>query len=268
MAGRPEGGRRAADEAVAPSRRGLLRAAVASGAVLAVGGGLIGSRAYAWSAAKTDVGETRLLRLPDGSELILNTDSAVAWKFDRETRAVRLKRGEVALNVRPGATKLALISEGLTADLSEGRFNARLKAGTLNVTVLSGVAQPGSTSDPSSLRDAAAKDQTLLLTDTAASVRPVSSQQVAATLAWQDGEILFQDEPLTSAVEEYNRYLSAKIVIMDTSLGGIRVGGRFTTTNPASFLEALREILDIDVQTTNENYLLTRKNNSQIWRQL
>lgn len=161
-----------------------------------------------------------------------------------------------------------MISQGLTADLSEGRFNARLKAGTLDVMVLSGVAQPGGPSGRSSLRDAAAKDQTLLLTDTAASVRPVSSQQVAATLAWQDGEILFQDEPLTSAVEEYNRYLSAKIVIMDTSLGGIRVGGRFTTTNPASFLEALREILDIDVQTTNENYLLTRKNNSQTWRQL
>lgn len=45
--------------------------------------------------ASTGVGERRRLVLPDGSELHLNTDSAVDMLFTAETRTLRLRHGEV-----------------------------------------------------------------------------------------------------------------------------------------------------------------------------
>ncbi|TNE42293.1 MAG: DUF4880 domain-containing protein [Sphingomonadales bacterium] len=243
-----------------PSRRYFLRTAAAAGIVMVAGAGLFASRAYAWDHAETQVGESRRIYMPDGSEMMLNTDSAVAWKFDGDRRIIRLERGEVALDIHPGPAALSLIGKGLTASLSAGRFNARLKAGALDVLVLRGVAQalPYSAGKPVA-QASAGQAQTLLMTDVAPSVRPVSGRQMAATLAWQDGEILFQDEPLSSAVEEYNRYLASKIVIMDSGLGGIRVGGRFTSADPSAFLTALRTTLDIDVQAANGSYFLTIK---------
>jgi transmembrane sensor len=251
-----------AEQHVGPSasRRALMRTAVVAAVIGLGGGGLLTSRAYAWDHAETGVGETRKLMLPDGSVLALNTDSAVAWQFNDRQRVVRLERGEVALDVSPGPGVLSLESDGLRTALSAGRFNARLKAGALDVMVLRGKAsskaQAPLSADAPIVADAY---QTLLLTTGEPSVRTVSKQQVAATLAWQDGEILFQDEPLSVALEEYNRYLQGKIVIVDSSLGGIRVGGRFTSTDPSAFLEALEATLDIDARPVNGNYVLTRK---------
>lgn len=241
------------------SRRRFLRAAAVAGGVVVMGGGLLTSRAYAWSHAETRVGETRMVRLPDGSAMMLNTDSAVAWKFDRDRHVLRVDRGEVSLDVRPGQVRLSLANRAVAALLSPGRFNARLKAGALDIMVLRGSASVAMHGAADGTARTAGPDQTLLMTDAAATVRPVSRRQMASTLAWQNGEILFQDEPLSAAVEEYNRYLSGKITIMDSSLGGIRVGGRFTTTDPSVFLAGLRTSLDIDVQESNGGYLLTRK---------
>ena len=45
--------------------------------------------------ASTGVGERRRITLPDGSELHLNTDSAVDIRFSAEARRLHLRRGEV-----------------------------------------------------------------------------------------------------------------------------------------------------------------------------
>lgn len=243
------------------SRRALMRAAMAASIVgVFAGGGILTSRAYAWDRAETGVGETKSVRLPDGSTAMLNTDSAIAWKMDGERRVVRLGRGEVALDILPGTDTLSLESAGLRARLSAGRFNARLKAGALDVMVLKGEAHGETQALHSAQPDnRAGAYHTLLLTSGTPSVRAASQQQMAETLAWQNGEILFQDEPLSAALDEYNRYLRNKIVIIDSDLAGIRVGGRFTSTDPSAFLDALRTSLDIEVQPADGNYLLTRK---------
>ena len=53
------------------------------------------------------------------------------------------------------------------------------------------------------------------------------------------GEIVFEGQALSAAVEEYNRYLTRKLVIGDVRAGDLRLGGRFMTGDPESFLQAL-----------------------------
>lgn len=242
------------------SRRAMMRAALAGGIIAITGGGLMASRAYAWDRIETGIGETRKLRLADGSLLALNTDSSVAWRVSGGKRRIRLERGEMALEVSPRGAPLVLEGGDLRVSLSDGLFNARLKPGALDVMILRGEAHSAGRDGGEGASHATAGAYRMLsLSAAGPRVLPASELQVAATLAWQSGEILFQDEALSTAVEEYNRYLDRKIVIGDAELGAIRVGGRFTSTDPTVFFEALDATLDIETRPSEDGYILTGK---------
>lgn len=221
------------------TRRRLMRGGGIAGAVLLAGGtGLIATRAYAWESASTRIGETRRLRLPDGSTAMLNTDSKLSWRFSSGRRELRLDRGEVALDLRPGPVA-RLSTEGAEASLQPGRFNARLRDAALDLVVLRGTARGGA--------GQAAAYQRLSFDADKPVVSPVSGEAVEGVLAWQNGDILFIDTPLAEAVAEYNRYLPQKIVIDDAAIGSIRIGGRFLSSNPADFLKAVSAGLGVRV---------------------
>jgi transmembrane sensor len=242
-----EGGQ---DEArLRPTRRSLLRTAGGGFAValLAVGG--LAGRAYAWTSASTAIGENRKLRLPDGSLVALNTDSCLAWRFSPHERTLWVERGEVAIDLCAG-TSATMHGESGSVALSTGRFNARLRGDTLDLLVLRGQARAGD--------HVVGVRHSLLLSDDAPTIRTASLSQIEAAIAWQQGEILFDDATLGTAVEEYNRFLTRKIVIVDPELATIPVGGRFTSNDPAAFLQAIAKGLSVHVSSSDTSYLLTR----------
>jgi transmembrane sensor len=233
----------------ATSRRTVLRGAGGAVAIgLLAAGGLAG-RAYAWTSASTAIGQNRKLSLPDGSLAALNTDSCLAWRFSRHERTLWVERGEVAIDLCRGPQAM-MHGEGRSVALSDGRFNARLRGDTLDLLVLRGLARSG-------VRTVGGYHSLLLSAD-APTVRPVSHAQLEAAIAWQQGEILFDDATLGTAVEEYNRFLTRKIVIVDPDLATIPVGGRFTSNDPAAFLQAMTESLGVHVSVSGTAYLLTR----------
>jgi transmembrane sensor len=238
-------------EAEAPRmrRRRLIQGSAAAAVMAAGGSFFFASQAYAWSRASTGVGETRKLRLPDNSMVALNTDSAIAWRFSGTRRELRLERGEVALDLRPGA-EASLHGAKLQAELSEGRFNARLRERGLELLVLRGRAEMNGATVRAYHR--------LLSGGRDPRVEATSRDAVDAALAWQSGEIVFLDTPLAQAAAEYNRYLLRKIVIDDPSVGAIRVGGRFLSSDPADFLRAVSASLHVRVRATSAYYHLGR----------
>lgn len=237
-------------------RRQFLQAA---SAVLAVGIVAIGAgttRAYAWSSAATRLGENRTIALPDGSTAALNTDSRLSWRFSRNERSLWIERGEIALDLRPGPAAI-LRSEGSAVILSEGRFNARLRGEALDLLVQRGRAQvAGRPAAP--LVEASKGVSSVLVSPGAAVIRLANADQVESITAWQQHEILFRDATLGSAVEEYNRFLPRKIVIVDRELASIPVGGRFVTSDPDAFLRAISAGLNVRVSQSPTAYLLTR----------
>lgn len=240
------------------SRRRALAAfgGIGLAGLLAAGG--VTTRAYAWQSARSDVGQSKRLILPDGSHAMLNTDSQLQWRFSESERSLWILRGEVALDLRAGVAA-RVHGDGQVALLSAGRFNVRIQPEAMDVTVLAGRALAGS---GQSITDApgrvAAANEGLLLSAARPTVRPASPQRLAATLAWQQGEIVFDNQPLQTAVQEYNRYLTGKILIADPELTGIPVGGRFTSTDPAAFLSALDLGLGIRATPSGGGFVLTR----------
>jgi transmembrane sensor len=73
-------------------------------------------------------------------------------------------------------------------------------------------------------------------------------------LAWQNGKIFFNDEPLSSAVARINRYASPQIEV-DPSVERIRIGGTFKAGDTAAFTGAVATYLPVNVVPTETGTL-------------
>ncbi|MCX7170105.1 MAG: hypothetical protein NTY41_07350, partial [Proteobacteria bacterium] len=71
-----------------------------------------------------------------------------------------------------------------------------------------------------------------------ADVIRLSTQELAGRLAWRSGFISFDGEPLSAAIEEFNRYHRNGIVVSN-EIRSIRIGGYFKVADREGFVRAL-----------------------------
>lgn len=111
---------------------------------------LAGATPFAWVAWRqqpwqpwladrsTAVGELHESELPDGSQLMLNTDSAIDLRFDAERRRLHLLRGELLLSVRDDARPFGVAVAAGTLLTREARFSLRERGDQAHLVVLEG----------------------------------------------------------------------------------------------------------------------------------
>lgn len=236
-----------------PHRRKFLAGMAASLTIAVVGGGylLSGRRAY----ASTGVGERRVLQLPGGSRVELNTDTRVAWRFG-ERLDLWLEHGEAGIVAMSGTDRDFIARTGnLTAQLQNGRFNLSLSSNRTRLIALSGEAlvMPLSGGKDLLLRPGQALDAT----DGNVAQMAMNTAQIEAATAWQRGEIVFDGMTLASALGQFNRYLPRPIELGDPALGAVRLGGRFMVDDPEGFLQALHDGFGIDSRADGTRIVLT-----------
>lgn len=244
----------------APSRRGLLRAAGVIGGACVVGAGAFATKTFARSSVSTRPGEQMRVTVGPGVMVDLNTDSKVSWRLEKGAPHVWLDRGEAAVTVGPSARGACVLKAGdVTVDLTTGEFNARLRGGSLDLLVLrgAGAVHRSKTGPVPAIRFGEGQSVVATASDTLVQTASVESQDEVS--AWRRGEIVFQGAPLGTVVEEYNRYLTRKLVIADPALSRLRLGGRFTSSDPADFLETLRSSFNVRVVDAGQDTIvLTR----------
>ncbi len=64
--------------------------------------------------------------------------------------------------------------------------------------------------------------------------------QLSSELAWREGAIVFDGEPLSEAIAEIERYTDARIIITDAHTAALPVGGRFRTDDMQGFFDGLQ----------------------------
>ena len=84
-------------------------------------------------------GEVKELRLPDGSSMTLDADSAAVGHFSADGRTIELQRGRAFFAVMPDQSKpFAVAAAGRSVVAVGTRFDVNLAADALTVTLLEG----------------------------------------------------------------------------------------------------------------------------------
>jgi transmembrane sensor len=81
----------------------------------------------------------------------------------------------------------------------------------------------------------------------------VSREQLSSDLAWREGAVVFDSEPLSEAIAEIQRYTDARIIISDPGIASLPVGGRFKTDDLQGFLDGLQAALPITIRRTADD---------------
>jgi len=193
-------------------RRGGRRRAlkIFSGLAL-LGGSLLVTREFTpWQRLTADYstgyGERRTLALDDGTQIVLNTDSAIDVQFSAHTRRVRMLRGE--MQVITGADARAASKRPLFVDTAFGAFEP---IGTTFLVALKSAAAELSVEEGAvAMHPRASGRMTVAQAGETWSLQDGSAYRVTRPPiqpgAWLRGTLVVEDMPLGDLIGELSRY--------------------------------------------------------------
>jgi transmembrane sensor len=244
---------RATAPALAPAwtrRRMLLTGTTAACLAAASVVGAIVWTDYPQQAFATRIGETRVIPLPDGSVVTLNTNSSMSVNFNESVRRIRLEKGEAFFRVAKNKARPFIVDALNTEVRAVGTsFTVRaLPQRPVQILVQEGVVEVTrtDTSKAAAVR-AVAETQTLVPVAAPIVTRAVPPPQVARNLAWRFGRIALENETLEDAAEEFARYSNTRIVV-DPAVANRTVTGRFASNDPVGFAKAAASVLNLHVE--------------------
>jgi len=237
-------------------RRGTRRwwlAAAATLAAIAVGA-LWLRQGRELQTLATAVGQQRNVTLADGSIVTLNTNTIVETDLRRQLREIYLRKGEAHFQVAHDRSRPFLVHAGDAVVRAVGTaFEVRV-LGDQHVDVVVNEGRVEVQAVPRNRPAAAATvralsaGQRLSTASRDYAVVPISAQQLSSELAWREGAVIFDGEPLSEAVAEIERYTDLRIVVSDPQVAALRVGGRFRTGDVQEFFDALQAALPVSIR--------------------
>lgn len=251
-----------ADDAVVsvghrPSRRRFLwlgGSAAAASVLVAVG---LSPRAGAQT-FRTPRGEVRLVPLPDGSSMTLNTASEVCVTFDEKRRAITLVEGEVLFDVAKDPARPFVVTAGATEICATGTSFVvrRLATAPVEVTVRQGEVEILGADMP--VRKVGANMHAVAAAHAGVQATQMRSSDLARSLAWREGMLSFEDVPLQQAAQEFARYSDIQIRIADPAVTNETVTGLFAANNPVGFAKAVANTLGLKATVGRSGVTLHR----------
>lgn len=227
------------------SRRHVLQVALA-GAGVAVGAALLAKPlgvplTELTADIRTGTGERRAVTLDDGSELLLNAQSAADIQFDLQRRLIRLREGELLAKVASDRIRPFLIQTDQTRLRAYGnRFLVREREGLGQVVALNGAVEIDG-QNGERLQLAAGHE----VHYDHSGFGPVQASSSGAT-AWVDGFLQVRDRPLAEVIDALRPYHNG-VLRLDPSVAGLRVSGLYRLDNPQQILDTLARTLPIHI---------------------
>ena len=253
------------DPAAGTKRTGyFLQGAIAASLVAAVAlGTFLAQRQPDQSQATylTSASEQQRVALPDGSEVILNTSSRIATRFDQNARRIELASGEAHFIVAKDAARPFIVTTPSgTATAVGTEFSVRVNAAAVDVLVTEGrvaVAasqRDGSSgSEPDRVQLVAGQSVTMPIQAATIAVKSLSAQSLEREIDWQDGTLSFRGEPLQEVVDSIERHSDLQIEIEGESLKSEPIVASYKIGEVEPLLEALDVAAGIDSRWIGAN---------------
>lgn len=195
----------------------------------------------------TGVGEQRRIELADGTQLWLDTRTAVDVRFGPTERRLVLREGRIALTT--GADARATSRRPLLVETAHGtaralgtRFQVRYEATGTHVEVFEHAVElsPQGGGLPQRLQ---AGQAGWFDADGVRDIRSSSGDQDA----WSDGLLVARDMPLGQLVDELARYRTGWLAC-DPEVAPLRISGVFSLSDTDRTLELIEKTLPVRVQ--------------------
>ena len=197
----------------------------------------------------TSRGETKEIRLADGSTVSLNTDSVLEVAFESGARNVSLTKGEALFDVvRDSSRPFVVATSGAETRVLGTKFNVRATSAETIVSVLSGVVEVGAAEASENLFY---RRTVTLIAGQEAVVNPMVKENNVREFnpdwvtSWMRGKVYYENQPLITVLNDLNRYYDTEFVLADEALGAIPVSGGFDLKNQAITQEALSVALSL-----------------------
>ena len=216
---------------------------------------------------RTAVGERSTVLLPDGSELVLNTDTRVSIAFSDTQRRLILKQGEVYFDVAKDSARPFVVATSVgqvTAVGTAFNIDSSGREGT-EVLVTEGrvrIDRNGSSDDQPDVE--IDRDNTVYLSPgekvvlSPEKTNVLQEDDMVSALAWKEGMIIFSGEPLETVVHEIDRYTPLELRIVDPGIASIPVGGFFKTGDMDQLLRVLEQNFGVRSERRGKQILLSK----------
>jgi transmembrane sensor len=224
-----------------PKRRFPMRAAaLAASLLMAAGIWQYPALTIAFQADYvTATGSQTTVALPDGSTMMLNTDTAVALDFAAGKRDIRLLRGEAFFDVvhdpahpftvsgHYGAVEV--LGTAFSVKTGDDEDEVVLERGRVRVLCLC----------ENQGRAELAPGEAVSIT--ASAVSSVHAADPSTALAWRDGRIIFENARLGTVLQELRRYHRGPIMVADERVNRLVVTGNYRLDNVEGALRTLAD---------------------------
>lgn len=278
------------DPVLSPRRlRWAFQAGVAAvlvatfGAAVTFLGGTATLTESAVSTYEAATGQVKTVTLSDGSTLQLNTGSRVRVAYERNVRRLQLLAGEAYFEVAANPQRPFLVYTGRFAVRAVGTaFTVQRLDSGVDVTVTQGhvelssfpkpvtgiaetaAARTDSTHDQEESHVSVAGGQHMVVANNVKILEQVDARTIGKRLAWRNGMLLFDDDPLKDAVAQISRYTSLRIVITDPAISDLKIGGTFRVSDIDLILDTLHDNFGIDVtRAENHTVYLSRRRSTR-----
>lgn len=193
---------------------------------------------------RTTTGERRHLQLEDGTQIDMNSRSAMAVAFDANERRLRLLEGEILIRTAPdpsGRPFLIETEQGEARALGT-RYAVRRQDDLTEVAVFEGAVRIAPRDGTQQGLVLQAGERTRFSRVQAEPAQPVD----ASRIAWSEGFIVARSMRLSDFLAELGRH-SVKPLACDPAVADLRVSGSYPLADIDRILQTL--IMTLPVQT-------------------
>ncbi|HEY4292553.1 FecR family protein [Luteibacter sp.] len=201
----------------------------------------------------------RDIDLPDGSSIELGGATSVTAHYGRDERTIDLEAGEAFFRVAHALRPFIVNAGPLRIRDLGTAFNVRRTGDRVIVAVTEGrvrVSPMAAQGDAATVELGAGREVSF---DPETQAMRILDVDPATATAWRGHRLEFVNEPLSSVVENVNRYSTRPIRLADPSLGRMTFTGTVQVDTIDSWVAALPRVFPVRVDTYPDRLELARQ---------
>lgn len=237
-----------------PARRMGRREFVwTAGAVALAGGAFATWQGAAAEVYETKIGEQKHITLPDGSLMFLDTETRVSFRMQNAMRLMLLSSGRANLRVVSDHRPFRVQVRDQSITTNQSKFDVLDYGQVTSIVLIDGQARIEINRPGADQQLSLQSGERLRVSNSGVSRdRP----NLSPLLAWQRGQVVFENSTLEQAASELNRYSDMKLVAADPVVASWRVSGVFPVGDNFAFVKAASKFLPLGMTQSSGHILM------------